>query len=189
MWKGSEDLVWKPWTWMMVQCSSIPEDDFRCTIDHEQNLNHPSIIDEESTRSYKDLERTDIEAIDGRDDHDNTAAGNDTEFLNVDDDELNEDNGHLSDAEDSQTLDNGGWSSRTRSVAKYLQTLFDRGAMQGKPSLPMDSLLTGKTCKEASRMFFESLVLKTRDYIQVEQGKPFDHINMRPRTKLMKSQF
>ncbi|KAK4797237.1 hypothetical protein SAY86_029563 [Trapa natans] len=81
-------------------------------------------------------------------DHDNTAAGNDTEFLNVDDDELNEDNGHLSDVEDSQTLDNSGWSSRTRSVAKYLQTLFDRGAVQGKPSLAMDSLLTGKTRKK-----------------------------------------
>ncbi|KAK4787821.1 hypothetical protein SAY86_011654 [Trapa natans] len=113
-----------------------------------------------------------------------------TEFLNVDDDEVDEDNEHLSDAEDSRVLDNSGWSSRTRSVAKYLQTLFDKeAAVRGKSILPMDSLLAGKTRKEASRMFFESLVLKTRDYIQVEQEKPFDNINMKPRTKLMKSQF
>lgn len=37
-------------------------------------------------------------------------------FLNVDDDEVDEDNEHLSDVEDSQLLDNSGWSSRTRFV-------------------------------------------------------------------------
>lgn len=45
-----------------------------------------------------------------------------------------------------------------RAVAKYLQTLFDKEAGHGRKVLPMDSLLAGKTRKEASRMFFETLV-------------------------------
>ena len=32
-------------------------------------------------------------------------------------------------------------------------------------------------------------VLKTRDYIQVEQENPFDNIKVKPRAKLMKSDF
>ncbi|KAF2292028.1 hypothetical protein GH714_000236 [Hevea brasiliensis] len=92
-------------------------------------------------------------------------------------------------AEDTRLLDNSGWSSRTRAVAKYLQTLFDKEAGHGRKVLLMDSLLVGKTRKEASRMFFETLVLKTRDYVHVEQAKPFDNINIKPRAKLMKSDF
>lgn len=53
----------------------------------------------------------------------------------------------------------------------------------------MDSLLVGKTRKEASRMFFEALVLKTRDYLHVEQVIPFDDVTIKPRMKLMKSNF
>ena len=32
-------------------------------------------------------------------------------------------------------------------------------------------------------------VLKTKDYINVEQGSPFDNINIKPRVKLVKSEF
>lgn len=45
-----------------------------------------------------------------------------------------------------------------RAVAKYLQTLFDKEAENGKNVLVADKLLAGKTRKEASRMFFETLV-------------------------------
>ncbi|KAK4795097.1 hypothetical protein SAY86_013091 [Trapa natans] len=144
------------------------------------------LIDDEGERMGGVWE---VKSTDDHDDLEAMAIGNDTEFLNVDDDEVYEDNEHLSDAEDSRDLDNSGWSSRTRAVAKYLQTLFDKEAVRGKSNLPMNSLLAGKTRKEASRMFFESLVLKTRDYIQVEQEQPFDNINMKPRSKLMKLQF
>ncbi|KAK3010716.1 hypothetical protein RJ639_010929 [Escallonia herrerae] len=156
-----------------------------------------------------------ISAID-RDDHQNfdySAVGHDTamikmqdfgglcldvylwwipEFLNVDD----EDEGTEADADcipsadETRLLDNSGWSSRTRAVAKYLQTLFDKEAERGrKKVLPMDNLLASKTRKEASRMFFEALVLKTKDYIHVEQGNPFDNIKLTPQVKLMKSDF
>jgi len=43
-------------------------------------------------------------------------------------------------------------------VAKYLQTLFDKETENGKNVLVADKLLAGKTRKEASRMFFETLV-------------------------------
>ncbi|PIN20397.1 hypothetical protein CDL12_06919 [Handroanthus impetiginosus] len=119
-----------------------------------------------------------------------SAAGNDTEFLNVDDDELTEiADDHIPDDEEAQFIENTGWSSRTRAVSKYLQTLFVKETEHGRKSLSMNNLLDGKTRKEASRMFFEALVLKTRDYIHVEQQKPFDDITLKPRTRLMKSNF
>ena len=46
----------------------------------------------------------------------------------------------------------------TRAVANYLQTLFDKEAEHGKKVIPINNLLAGKTRKEASRMFFETLV-------------------------------
>ena len=45
-----------------------------------------------------------------------------------------------------------------RAVSKYLQTLFDKESQHGRRVLAMDNLLMGKTRKEASRMFFETLV-------------------------------
>lgn len=48
-----------------------------------------------------------------------------------------------------------------RAVSKYLQTLFIKESERGRTSLSMDSLLVGKTRKEASRMFFEALVCVT----------------------------
>ncbi|XP_010549894.1 PREDICTED: sister chromatid cohesion 1 protein 4 [Tarenaya hassleriana] len=121
-----------------------------------------------------------------------TGFEHDTGFLNVDDDDEggeNDDEDGTQYVDETRVLENSGWSSRTRAVAKYLQTLFDKEAECGKNVLLVDNLLTGKTRKEASRMFFETLVLKTKDYIQVEQAKPFDSIKVKPRAKLMKSIF
>ncbi|KAB5544442.1 hypothetical protein DKX38_012554 [Salix brachista] len=132
------------------------------------------------------------------------AFANDTEFLNVDDDEMcGDDDDGKPGPEDAHLLDNSGWSSRTRAVAKYLQTIFDNEGGNERKVISVDSLLAGKTRKEASRMFFETLVLngfegdlhnfdvvlKTRDYIHVDQLKPFDSISVQPRAKLMKSDF
>ncbi|KAH7841232.1 hypothetical protein Vadar_027398 [Vaccinium darrowii] len=72
-------------------------------------------------------------------------------------------------------------------LPKYLQLVFDKEAEHGRKVLPMDNLLVGKSRKEASRMFFEALVHKTRDYIHVEQVAPFGDINIKPRVMLMKS--
>ncbi|KAH0994442.1 hypothetical protein GBA52_018306 [Prunus armeniaca] len=145
-----------------------PEADLRSGIEAEVTAEHPA----EDFGHFEDV-----------------VLGNDTEFLNVDDDDIAEDVDDIPCAEDTRLLENSGWSSRTRAVAKYLQTLFEKEAVNGKRVLGMDSLLNGKTRKEASRMFFETLVLKTRDYIHVEQAKPFENVNIRSRVKLMKSDF
>ncbi|KAJ0972236.1 hypothetical protein J5N97_020195 [Dioscorea zingiberensis] len=115
--------------------------------------------------------------------------GNDTEFLNVDDeDHCEADNDHQN-PEEAQSLENSGWSSRTRGVARYLKSLFDDEVGRGRKVIAVDHLLAGKTRKEASRMFFETLVLKTKDYIHVEQANPCDIINIKPRAKLLKAEF
>lgn len=46
----------------------------------------------------------------------------------------------------------------SRGVARYLKTLFDEESGLGRKSVAIDHLLNGKTRKEASRMFFETLV-------------------------------
>ncbi|XP_055829500.1 sister chromatid cohesion 1 protein 4 isoform X2 [Solanum dulcamara] len=125
-------------------------------------------------------------------DLDYSAAGNDTGFLNFDDDDDEEAEAaddYVPDADVTRITENIGWSSRTRAVSKYLQTLFIRESERGRTSLSMDSLLVGKTRKEASRLFFEALVLKTRDYLHVEQVIPFDDVTIKPGMKLMKSDF
>ncbi|XP_060184055.1 sister chromatid cohesion 1 protein 4 isoform X2 [Lycium barbarum] len=124
-------------------------------------------------------------------DLDYSAAGNDTGFLNFDDDdeEAEAADDYVPDADVTRITENIGWSSRTRAVSKYLQTVFIKESERGRTSLSMDSLLVGKTRKEASRMFFEALVLKTRDYLHVEQVIPFDDVTIKPRMKLMKSDF
>ncbi|VFQ62561.1 unnamed protein product [Cuscuta campestris] len=123
-----------------------------------------------------------------------SGALNDTGFLNDDDyDNDEEEDGaagdYVLDAEGARLTDNSGWSSRTRAVAKYLQTVFTKETHYGRDALSLDSLLVGKTRKEACRMFFESLVLKTKDYVHVEQAFPFDDITVKPRMQLMKSEF
>uniref|UniRef100_A0A5B7B3K6 Putative cohesin subunit n=2 Tax=Davidia involucrata TaxID=16924 RepID=A0A5B7B3K6_DAVIN len=148
-----------------------------------QEANPQSIMD-------ADTAAIDYTATGDHVDFDYTIDGHDTGFLNVDDDDVAEENDdYMPSAEETHFLENSGWSSRTRAVAKYLQTLFDKEAEHGRKVLPMDNLLASKTRKEASRMFFEALVLKTKDYIHVEQGNPFDNINIKPRVKLMKSDF
>ncbi|GLT50109.1 hypothetical protein SLA2020_236180 [Shorea laevis] len=119
----------------------------------------------------------------------NITIANDTEFLIVDDELGEEDEEGMPNGEENSILDNSGWSARTRAVAKYLQNLFDNETVHGRKVLAMDNLLAGKTRKEAARMFFETLVLKTKDYIHVEQPRSHDNIGIKARAKLMKSDF
>ncbi|XP_042499237.1 sister chromatid cohesion 1 protein 4-like isoform X2 [Macadamia integrifolia] len=103
-----------------------------------------------------------------------------------DDEAAEEEDNNMPSAE--EFFENSGWSSRTRAVARYLQTLFDDAGHE-REVVRMDHLLAGKTRKESARMFFETLVLKTRDYIQVEQESSFVNIKIKPRGKLMKANF
>ncbi|XP_058094331.1 sister chromatid cohesion 1 protein 4 [Magnolia sinica] len=125
-------------------------------------------------------------------DFDDILDENDTGFLNVDDydevDPAEEEDDGMPSAEEDRFIENSGWSSRTRAVARYLHSLFDNEAGRGRKNVAIDNLLVGKTRKEASRMFFETLVLKTKDYIHVEQPNAFNNINILPTVKLMKSE-
>ncbi|XP_030540715.1 sister chromatid cohesion 1 protein 4 isoform X2 [Rhodamnia argentea] len=180
-----------------IWSSSEPKADFIHSLGDNGHVSSASLINEETTGTYDSQRRKDTEflVLDGTvidDQHDleyMTSAPNDTEFLNVDDDDELAEDENMIDPEESQLLENSGWSSRTRAVAKYFQTLFHKEAVHAKRGLVMDTLLAGKTRKEASRLFFESLVLKTRDYIHVEQEMAFDNIRIRPGVKLMKSDF
>ncbi|KAI5060335.1 hypothetical protein GOP47_0024755 [Adiantum capillus-veneris] len=73
-----------------------------------------------------------------------------------------------------------GWSVRTKSVAKYLKSIFEKMEATSGGSQPvqvsLDSLLNGRPRKEAARLYFETLVLKSRDYIDVEQKAGFAEI-------------
>lgn len=136
---------------------------------------------------------TEVEAstnLNDNDDFDYSTAGHDTEFLNFDDDDDEEaeaDDDIVPNAEETKFIENSGWSSRTRAVANYLQSLFEKEEERGRKVIVMDNLLAGKTRKEASRMFFEALVLKTKDYVHVEQKSAYESIKIQPRHKLLKS--
>ncbi|KAG2333815.1 hypothetical protein Bca52824_004995 [Brassica carinata] len=155
---------------------------------------HNEMFSEEAhMQSVPNEEPTSRDGLMGdNDEMDAMEMAHDTGFLNVDDDEVDEDHEEddgMQEGDETRLLENSGWSSRTRAVAKYLQTIFDKEADNGKSVVVADKLLAGKTRKEASRMFFETLVLKTRDYIQVEQVKPYESITIKPRPKLTKSIF
>ncbi|XP_019443833.1 PREDICTED: sister chromatid cohesion 1 protein 4-like [Lupinus angustifolius] len=142
----------------------------------------------ESTSLFPEIPAIESPFVDRNDENLIHANAYDTGFLNVGDDEIIEDDDFMPSAEES-SLENSGWSSRTRAVAKYLQISFEKEDLHGRQNLCLDNILAGKTRKEASRMFFETLVLKTKDYVHVEQTNPFSSINIKPRMKLMKSDF
>ncbi|CAK9270162.1 unnamed protein product [Sphagnum jensenii] len=82
-----------------------------------------------------------------------------------------------------------------RAVGRYLQGAFenvstDPGRTEDDVAkIGLDYTLRGKSRKEAARMFFETLVLKTKDYIHVEQAQPYSEIYLTARPKLMKARF
>ncbi|KAG0476694.1 hypothetical protein HPP92_013535 [Vanilla planifolia] len=151
-----------------------------------------NFVQEVNLDSALDIDSKPVDVGVVRDSSDFCSAINDnyTGFLNVDDEpDFDEAENDEPNPEVVQSLENYGWSARTRGVARYLKNLFDEECGHGMKSVAVDRLLAGKTRKEASRMFFETLVLKTRDYIEVEQEKPFEYVKVMPRMKLLKSEF
>eukprot|EP00249_Psilotum_nudum_P024091 c29089_g1_i1 orf=693-3179(+) len=89
----------------------------------------------------------------------------------------------------------GRWSVRARALAQYLKTAFE--TLDSSPKLHADlpaklslnRLLEARTRKEAARMFFETLVLKTKDCIEVQQDSGFGDIVLFSTPHLMKGNF
>ncbi|CAL4959982.1 unnamed protein product [Urochloa decumbens] len=145
---------------------------------------------ENNMDSLMDLDMVNDYGLKECNDFGSAIHGVDTDFLNYDDDgDFDDANNDEPNPDEFQSLDNSGWSSRTRGVARYLKTLFDEESGLGRKSVAIDHLVRGKTRKEASRMFFETLVLTTKDYISVDQPNPFDFVSIKPVPKLLKSEF
>lgn len=118
----------------------------------------------------------------------------DTDFLDEDNDVAYAEIDYSSDEQDASIQDDNGWSARSRNVGRYLKTVFEDMEGSSKrleqgPTLGLERLLARKTKREAARMFFETLVLKTKDYIHVEQNIAYQDIHLYPRSKLMKTEF
>ncbi|KAL5656398.1 hypothetical protein ACJX0J_035717, partial [Zea mays] len=114
---------------------------------------------ENNTGSHMDLDMMNDYEVKECNDFGSAIHGVDTDFLNYGDDDNDDDFVDADEPNPSefQSLDNSGWSSRTRGVARYLKTLFDEESGLGRKSVAIDHLVRGKTRKEASRMFFETL--------------------------------
>ncbi|CDP16671.1 unnamed protein product [Coffea canephora] len=68
-------------------------------------------------------------------------------------------------------------SARTRKVGRYLYEKFqDQRRQKGEMRINLTQVLKGKSRKESARLFYEILVLKTGDYIDVRQEIPFGDI-------------
>ncbi|KAI4989050.1 hypothetical protein ZWY2020_036367 [Hordeum vulgare] len=76
-------------------------------------------------------------------------------------------------------------STRTRAAAQYFKCMMSSATsedQQGKFSL--NRILDGRTKKQAARMFFETLALKSYDYIDVYQEEAYGDISVSVRPSL-----
>ncbi|KAL8475274.1 hypothetical protein ACS0TY_028090 [Phlomoides rotata] len=77
------------------------------------------------------------------------------------------------------------FSKRTRMAGSYLSTKFlEKKSRKEEEVVSLSHLLEGKTKKESARFFYETLVLKTRDCIDVQQGAAYHDIVLRETPKL-----
>ncbi|KAL3526162.1 hypothetical protein ACH5RR_014534 [Cinchona calisaya] len=97
---------------------------------------------------------------------------------------LNEDKELEAALMDEEINSNGGdthgkieCSVRARKVGRYLYEKFKyQKRQQGDVFINLTQVLKGKSRKESARVFYEILVVKTRDYIDVMQEKAFGDI-------------
>uniref|UniRef100_A0A1D1YJL5 Sister chromatid cohesion 1 protein 3 n=1 Tax=Anthurium amnicola TaxID=1678845 RepID=A0A1D1YJL5_9ARAE len=179
---------------LLVKASQVAVSDL-LQLNTEMEDNPSTVGENSSSHDVMDMEISHFDSVVARDsnvqDFCSAIGGNDTEFLNVDDEaDFDEEvDDEPPNPEEAQSIENTGWSTRTRGVARYLRSLFGDESGLGRTTVAMDQLLAGKTRKEASRMFFETLVLKTKDYIHVEQETSFMNISIKPGSRLLKSEF
>ena len=62
------------------------------------------------------------------------------------------------------------------------------GAAEPAGSISLDGLVEGKTRADACRWFFEVLVLKSRDFVELEQPMSYGDISIRPTSRLLAAQ-
>ncbi|KAF8050221.1 hypothetical protein N665_2022s0007 [Sinapis alba] len=80
-------------------------------------------------------------------------------------------------AHETEDLQKETWSARTRSVAKFLEKTFLEKREKGEEEkASLLQLCRGRTQKESARLFYETLVLKTKGYLEVKQNHPYSDI-------------
>ncbi|CAF2048602.1 unnamed protein product [Brassica napus] len=77
--------------------------------------------------------------------------------------------------------DSDALTGRTRALAQYLKERSSSGPSSSSSSgdLSLGKILEGKTRKLAARMFFETLVLKSRGLIDMQQEQPYSDITLK----------
>ncbi|KAK1276863.1 Sister chromatid cohesion 1 protein 3 [Acorus gramineus] len=98
---------------------------------------------------------------------------------------LEADNTPLGHAEDSVH----NLSARTRAVAQYLKGKSPAISEDQPGKLSLNRMLEGKARKHCARMFFETMVLKSCDLIDVEQEEAYGDINISLMPALSKANF
>ncbi|CAO2201240.1 unnamed protein product [Urochloa humidicola] len=86
------------------------------------------------------------------------------------------------------TTGSGSMSARTRAVALFFKDHAPSTRSDEQPGkLSLSRILEGKVKKQAARMFFETMVLKSYDYIDVKQEEPYGDIEISVRPSLVEA--
>ncbi|KAJ4792025.1 Sister chromatid cohesion 1 protein 1 [Rhynchospora pubera] len=87
---------------------------------------------------------------------------------------------------DSARRERNSWSARSMGMAKYLREhlALDPNAGDQNGNISLNQILEGKTRKHCARMFFETLVLTTSNYVQVKQEEAYADVLITPRARL-----
>ncbi|KAL6638742.1 hypothetical protein ACP70R_023601 [Stipagrostis hirtigluma subsp. patula] len=83
----------------------------------------------------------------------------------------------------------GSMSARTRCVAQFFKNRMPSTSDEQPGKFSLNRILEGKTRKEAARMFFETTVLKSCDYIDVKQEEPYGDIEVSVKPSLSAAKF
>ncbi|EOA16030.1 hypothetical protein CARUB_v10004158mg [Capsella rubella] len=84
-------------------------------------------------------------------------------------------------ADDRQDLQQETWSARTRNVAKFLEkTFMEQREREEEEKVSLLQLCRGRIQKESARLFYETLVLKTKGYLEVKQDHPYGDVLLTP---------
>ncbi|CAE6203388.1 unnamed protein product [Arabidopsis arenosa] len=91
-------------------------------------------------------------------------------------------------ADERQDLQQETWSARTRNVAKFLEKTFsEQRKREEEEKVSLLQLCRGRTQKESARLFYETLVLKTKGYLEVKQNLPYSDVLLTPFARQQKA--
>ncbi|KAH7283221.1 hypothetical protein KP509_35G066500 [Ceratopteris richardii] len=141
-------------------------------VTERHSLSPPLIHGEASTAKSSDAALPKLDFLDESRDTNSSPSGDGMQDPFIDESEA----GRRTDRSSNSSY---SWSVRTKFVAKYLKSVFEEKETMARSQsvqVSLESLLEGRSRKEAARLYFETLVLKSRDYIDVKQKTGFAEI-------------